>query len=123
MVMMTAIIELQDIVKIYQAGDVEVRAVCGASLAIQQGEFAAIMDASGLGKSTLMNITSWTAWMYCACRLKNERKFGMRKLGLSFKDSTCWRALPPETTSICPCFMRNRRSAEKSSGWPSPDRW
>ena len=95
----------------------------GASLAIQPGEFAAIMDASGSGKSTLINITSWTAWMYCACHPKNERKFGTRKLGLSFKDSICWRALPLETTSICPCFMRNRRSAEKSSGNAQTKLW
>ena len=53
---MTAIIELQNIVKIYQAGEVEVWAVCGVSLAIQAGESAAIMGASGSGKSTLMNI-------------------------------------------------------------------
>ena len=40
---MAAIIDLQNIVKIYQAGGVEVRAVCVVSLAIQPGEFAAII--------------------------------------------------------------------------------
>ncbi len=53
---MPAIIDLQEIVKNYQTGDVEVRAVRGVSLMIQPGEFVAIMGASGSGKSTMMNI-------------------------------------------------------------------
>ncbi|MCS1409627.1 MAG: putative ABC transporter ATP-binding protein YknY [Verrucomicrobia subdivision 3 bacterium] len=53
---MAAIIDLQDIVKVYQTGDVKVRAVCGVSLTIQPGAFVAIMGASGSGKSTMMNI-------------------------------------------------------------------
>ena len=53
---MPAIIDLQEIVKNYQTGDVEVRAVRGVSLTIEAGEFVAIMGASGSGKSTMMNI-------------------------------------------------------------------
>lgn len=53
---MPAIIDLQEIVKNYQTGDVEVRAVRGVSLTIEPGEFVAVMGASGSGKSTLMNI-------------------------------------------------------------------
>jgi macrolide transport system ATP-binding/permease protein len=52
----TAILELIDIHKHYQNGDTIVRALDGASLTIQRGEFVAIMGQSGSGKSTLMNI-------------------------------------------------------------------
>ena len=54
--MTTAILELTDIHKHYQNGDTIVRALDGASLTIQRGEFVAIMGQSGSGKSTLMNI-------------------------------------------------------------------
>ncbi len=50
------IIRLEDISKIYGAGNTEVRALHGVSLIVQQGEYCAIMGASGSGKSTAMNI-------------------------------------------------------------------
>lgn len=49
-------IELQNIRKIYQVGDEEVRALDGVTLSVEDHEFVAICGASGSGKSTLMNI-------------------------------------------------------------------
>lgn len=45
-----------DVSKIYQIGDEEVRALNHASMRIQKGEFVSIVGPSGSGKSTMMNI-------------------------------------------------------------------
>ena len=52
---MAAVVQLEDIHKIYDSGEVQVHAVRGVSLEFSKGEFMAVMGASGSGKSTLMN--------------------------------------------------------------------
>jgi putative ABC transport system ATP-binding protein len=51
-----AIIEAQEITKVYRLGDIDLHALSGVSLTIEKGEFIAVMGPSGSGKSTFMNI-------------------------------------------------------------------
>jgi len=53
---MKPIIKLKDVWKIYKMGDVEVPALQGINLDIQEDEFVSIMGPSGSGKSTMMNM-------------------------------------------------------------------
>lgn len=53
---MEPLIKVENIHKIYNPGENEVRALDGISLNIQKGEFVAIIGHSGSGKSTLMNM-------------------------------------------------------------------
>ena len=50
-----ALIELRNISKIYDLGEVKVSALVDANLIIEKGEYVALVGPSGSGKSTLMN--------------------------------------------------------------------
>ena len=52
-----AIVEFQDVTKIYTAGDHKLKALDGANLSLDEGKFVVILGPSGAGKSTLLNLS------------------------------------------------------------------
>jgi putative ABC transport system ATP-binding protein len=50
------VMSVRNLTKTYQVGDIEVRALRGASLDVHRGEFVCVTGPSGSGKSTFMHI-------------------------------------------------------------------
>ncbi len=50
------VFEARQVTKVYEMGEVQVRALCGVDLELYEGEFVVLLGPSGSGKSTLLNI-------------------------------------------------------------------
>lgn len=53
---MPAIVEIDDVTRIYRKGDADIRSLDHVTLQIDEGEFVALMGPSGSGKTTLLNL-------------------------------------------------------------------
>ena len=51
-----AFIEFKDVSKIYNMGEVEIKAIDGVNFEIEKGEFVVVLGASGAGKTTILNL-------------------------------------------------------------------
>lgn len=76
-------VKLKDVTKVYQMGEVTIRAVDGINLNIAKGEFAVVVGPSGAGKTTVLNIlggmdtaSSGEVWVDGS----NIAKYNQRKL-------------------------------------------
>ncbi len=71
--------KLSEISKVYGKGSLEVPALQGINLTVEDGEFIAIMGPSGSGKSTLMNIIGFLDYPSSGMYELNEENIGTEK--------------------------------------------
>ena len=110
------LIELRNLSKTYDLGEVKVHALKGVTLDIHEGEFVALIGPSGSGKSTLMNTLGCldrpTEGSY---RLAGQEVAGLnpdqlaqvrsRRIGFNFQNFTRWQGRPPwKTRRCCSCI-------------------
>lgn len=127
---MPAIIELKNLTKTYQNGDVETLVLRGLHLTINAGEFVALMGPSGSGKSTLMHILSFldrsTSGTYIfrgkdVTSLNNDERAALRLADIGFvfqafhllpKLTVLENAMLPLVYAGIPATERKRRATE-----------
>lgn len=58
---MAAYVEMDQVTKTYQMGEVTIKAADGISFQVEKGEFVVVVGPSGAGKTTVLNISA--AWI------------------------------------------------------------
>ena len=90
---MAAFVELKQVKKIYQMGEVQISAVDGIDFSIEKGEFVVIVGPSGAGKTTVLNIlggmdraTSGEIWVdgVNVATLSSRQLIGYRREDIGF---------------------------------------
>lgn len=118
-------IEVKDLVKKYNTGNIEVNAVDHVSFYVDQGEFIGIMGASGSGKTTILNILSAIDAMshgqvfYDGVDIAGMDEealsdFRQRNLGFVFQDYNLLDTLSIEENIMLPMALcgKNRKEIE-----------
>ena len=119
-----SIIQIRDLHKIYDGSQIEVRAVDGINLTIDQGEFTAVVGPSGSGKTTFLNllggldrptsgevvIDGTNIWKLSSGRLID---FRLRNIGFVFQ---AYNLIPVLTAK------ENVEFIMELQGWPKKDR-
>lgn len=93
-------VKLKNVTKIYQMGEVQIRAVDGIDFSIDKGEFVVVVGPSGAGKTTVLNILGGMDKASGGevlvdreghCRLFPEAADGYRRMtSVSFSSSITW---------------------------------
>lgn len=120
-----SLIEINNVKKIYNPGENEVRALDGVSLKIENGEFVAIIGQSGSGKSTLMNMlglldkcTSGEYYMdgVDVSKMDDDELSDIRnkKIGFIFQGFNLIPSLTAKGNVELPLIYRGMKKAERS---------